>query len=367
MNRYQTHRKPTPPGFPFKKNNYPDYVAKAKTCFEYLKNLDWSSPDRLIINKTPIEAKNLKRFGSEDFTYTCPGDIIGVEIPDEGPVYVTIKSIETDYEHMNIFTDLFMEYARMEANMIGKISPMEFWKKNHKQIMNKVSLAGQELTNYNLREMQYKMFANGRGECTTFRPAILFAIIKMFGAKTVLDPSSGWADRLFACLAADVDLYIGVDPNKRLIKGYTEIRSIFDPTETKSVMVCKGFEDFEMTDVPKNLRIDEVDLVFTSPPYWDMEVYSHESTQSINKFNQEDSWVHGFLFVLFDKAIRYTKIGGHIILNIEMIDTRNTYVYQLIDYAKSKSDQVVYCQMLTYQGSRHSAHAAIFVFKVIGK
>jgi len=370
MQRYKTRRNPTTqpaPSFPFKKNNYPDYIAKARECFDYLKNLDWSSPDRLIINKEPIQVKNLSQMSQEDFSYTCPGDIVEPKVPDDGPVYVTIKSIDTDYENMNIFSDLFLEYARMEANVIGKNSPMDFWKKNYRRIQKEVMLARQDLTNYNLREMLYELHYNKRGECTTFRPAILFAIIKMFDIKTLLDPSSGWGDRLFACLAAGVDLYIGVDPNRALIEGYTEIRKVFDPNSEKSVMICKGFEHFRMEDVPKDMRVDKVDAVFTSPPYWVIETYSKDKTQSIEQFRTEDEWVRGFLFVLFDKAIRYTKTGGHIILNIEMMDTHNTYVYRLIDYAKSKPDQVHYCQMLTYQGSRYAAHAAIFVFKVIAK
>jgi hypothetical protein len=295
--------------------------------------------------------------GGLDFSLNCPDSIFSVnpklEIPK--PVFVSINSIDTDYDNMNIFSDLFNEIPRIQANMIGKVSPMNFWKRNKNRIADQAKLEyrTEDPSHYQLRETLYKMHSNGRGECTTFRPAILYAIIKLFGWKSMLDPSSGWGDRLFAALAAGID-YVGVDPNTALIPGYTEIQKIFD-TNNKTKMVCCGFENFEMPGL-------QVDGVFTSPAYFDMENYSEESTQSIQKFGNEEAWTKDFLFVLFDKSVFYTKPGGHIILNIEMMDGRHSYVYKLIEYSQNRDD-VQYCGMITYVGSRHKAHAPIFVFK----
>lgn len=357
MQRYN-RRKQNAPSFPYKRNNYPDWKAKARSCFEYLESVDYSSADRLVISKEPITVKNLSRLSQDDFAFTCPSDI-GVE--DDGPVYVTIKSIDTDYENMNIFSDLFIEEARMNASMYKKISPMKFWQINHEKIRNALFLKGEPITNHNLREMLYTMNHNGRGECTTFRPAIAYAIAKMFKFKRVWDPCTGWGDRYFGFMAAGVDLYASTDPNRALVAGHKGMQELLDPTGNRTKIMCKGCEEFSLDDIGG----EKVDGVMTSPPYFDMEDYSGDATQSIKQYNSESTWTKNFLLPLFDRAVSVTKSGGHVILNIEMMDGRNTYVYDLIDYAKSQPDKVTYCQMITYQGSRYAAHAPIFVFKVV--
>lgn len=349
------------PEFPFKRNNYPDWQQKARECFTYLANLPWDSPERLTINAEEYPIKNLSKLTAADFAFKCPAKLFenGLEDPVLEKYYITINSVDTDYDNMNIFSDLFNEEPRMNANVIGKMSPMQFWQRNYDKIKNEVLFSRQELTNYNLREMLYIQFHNGRGECTTFRPAILFALIRIFGAKTMLDPSSGWGDRLFAALAAGLDFYIGVDPNTALIKGYNKMIELFDPNRERARMVCSGFEDFTMDRMP----IQKVDLVFTSPAYFTIEKYSNEATQSINKFRNEKEWTENFLLVMFDKAVEYTRSGGIIALNIEMMDGKHSYIYRLLEHG-SADDRVVYCGIISYKGSRHSAHAPIFIWSV---
>jgi hypothetical protein len=342
--------------FPYKKKNYKDYIEKAKSCFSYLQNIEWNSAERLTITNEPFQVKGLPKMTQDDFSFNCPESIFSLH-PDlriPGKIYVSINSIDTDYDNMNIFSDLFNEEPRMKANVIGKTSPFDYWEQNCMKIIRaaRTEHYTEDPSNYQLREKLYEMHYNKRGECTTFRPSILYAIIKLFGWKSMLDPSSGWGDRLFAALAAGIE-YTGVDPNTALIPGYQEIQKYFDP-EGKSTMVCSGFENFNKPGL-------QVDGVFTSPAYFNIETYSQEATQSINKFDSERAWTENFLFVLFDKSIEYTKVGGHVILNIEMMNT-NTYVYDLIEYSQTKPN-VTYCGMLTYKGSRHTAHAAIFVFR----
>ena len=43
------------------------------------------------------------------------------------------------------------------------------------------------------------------------------------------------------------------------------------------------------------------DCCITSPPYYDLEIYSNEETQSINKFQTYESWLENFI----DPIIKY--------------------------------------------------------------
>ena len=59
------------------------------------------------------------------------------------------------------------------------------------------------------------------------------------------------------------------------------------------------------------LALEEIDdkrfdMCLTSPPYFDLEVYSHESTQSIKKYETYDEWIEKFI----KPIIEY--VSGHV-------------------------------------------------------
>ena len=73
----------------------------------------------------------------------------------------------------------------------------------------------------NMRPFRYKL-------ATTFMPGYAKALFDYFGAKTVLDPCSGWGDRLTgACATAGVTKYVGFDPNRSLRPGYAKLLKLF--------------------------------------------------------------------------------------------------------------------------------------------
>ena len=48
------------------------------------------------------------------------------------------------------------------------------------------------------------------------------------------------------------------------------------------------------------LKEKRFDMCLTSPPYYDLEVYSHEETQSIQKFKSYDEWINEFIKPIID-------------------------------------------------------------------
>ena len=52
------------------------------------------------------------------------------------------------------------------------------------------------------------------------------------------------------------------------------------------------------------------DLVFTSPPYFSVERYSHDDTQSWVRYKNIDMWNEQFLHKTLDKIIPTVKKGG---------------------------------------------------------
>jgi hypothetical protein len=140
--------------------------------------------------------------------------------------------------------------------------------------------------------------------CTYFPVNIVFGFIKHFGAKSYLDISTGWGDRLIAACLADI-VYYGADPNTCNEVYYNQMIEMFG-NKKKQKVVITGFENLEITDT--------YDLIFSSPPFFELEKYSNDLDQSHLKYTSERSWVNDFLFVVLKKAWKHLNNDGHMCL-----------------------------------------------------
>lgn len=65
-----------------------------------------------------------------------------------------------------------------------------------------------------------------------------------------------------------------------------------------------------------------VDMVFTSPPYFDVEHYGGSQDQSYKNHTDFDSWCEGFLKPVIATAHKSLKPGGVLALNVANIKIR---------------------------------------------
>ena len=162
-------------------------------------------------------------------------------------------------------------------------------------------------------------FICGAGWCSNFRPATAKAIYELFGKKDncrVLDSSAGYGARLLgAHFAKNVIEYVGIDPNtsESCIK-LIEFLSKWTQTNTYEKVLKMGSEDFTKENFPQYENY--FDLYFTSPPYFDTEQYSQDSTQSYIKFPRYDLWVKGFYQSTINNACDALKRDGIFIINM---------------------------------------------------
>jgi DNA modification methylase len=74
-------------------------------------------------------------------------------------------------------------------------------------------------------------------------------------------------------------------------------------------------------------------VAFSSPPYFNLEAYSNEPTQSHVKFNEVNSWLDGYMRKTMENCFTLLKPGGHFAINIK--DTQPySFVDQILDAAK---------------------------------
>lgn len=143
---------------------------------------------------------------------------------------------------------------------------------------------------------------------TQFRPSVAKAVYDLFGAKKVLDLSAGWGDRLVGFLASEAESYIGIDPNTKLHEPYRKIASFYS-TDKVTHFICLPSEDVDYSTL-------EYDFVFTSPPYFDVEIYTHEDTQSLARYEEFEAWRDKYLFETLRRAYAHLQEGGRLALNI---------------------------------------------------
>ena len=124
----------------------------------------------------------------------------------------------------------------------------------------------------NLTPKTYTMsFRLGTYIATQFKPIVAKTIYNMTDAKTVLDTSMGWGDRLTAFYASNATHYIGCDPNPNTFARYQKMIDFYDKLtggkKTVQMYNC-GAEDIPWDE------INNVDCAFTSPPYFSTERYN---------------------------------------------------------------------------------------------
>lgn len=135
----------------------------------------------------------------------------------------------------------------------------------------------------------------------------------------MLDISAGWGDRLIAALALGYS-YTGCDPNSRLGPVYSHIiqdLAHMAPKDAQYRVHSTPFEDWH----PAPEETQSYDVLFSSPPFFDYEVYSDEPTQSIRRYTRIETWINTFMMPSLEKAHTLLKPGAYIVLHLQDIIT----------------------------------------------
>ena len=225
-------------------------------------------------------------------------------------------------------TDYFSDKCRMKCvfNLREEKSIHALFQQNKKLIIEDFSKKKLDLTLYNIKEYLFKH----HHQCTNFNTTMVMNIMHLFKPKRWLDCSSGWGDRLVGAIAYGKCEYQGVDPSKCMRPIYKEIiKDLATKKEQKKYsVICDGFENVKLKDA-------YYDLVFTSPPFFNLEIYENESAQSIEQFNTVDKWKHGFLFPLLKKSYKSLELNGHLALYITDFKGSN-YIKEMKHFIRKK-------------------------------
>jgi len=232
-------------------------------------------------------------------------------------------------ENINIgnkASDYFHQIQRWKCDATGYPSPQKTWEIERFRLTLFKALFSLNVTEINPTVLR-NLISLRKYIAAQFRPSAAKYIYDYFKPETVLDFSMGWGDRILGAHASEhVKKYIGFDPNLSLIEGYTK-----QITEYQKLGTPMRFKLYPWGAESEQIEVqDEVDLVFTSPPYFDKEKYDQSEQQSYKKFKKFDDWMNGFLFKSIELRTKTLKSGGHLVINISDIYTRKTH-FQICD------------------------------------
>ena len=157
---------------------------------------------------------------------------------------------------------------------------------------------------------------------TVFRPAVAKALYQRYcpPGGTVWDPCAGFGGRLVGAVAAGVR-YVGTDVAPETVEGNLKLAEWLGASQV----------DVHLADAAVFVP-PPVDMVFTSPPYFQQEQYAG-GDQSWKAHTTFEGWVEGFLRPMVQRGADALVPGGHWVMNIADVRVgRSTHL--LVDTAR---------------------------------
>jgi hypothetical protein len=258
----------------------------------------------------------------------------------------------------NDVSNYFHQDLRLECGSYGFRAPKEVWENGtakdiwrclgpiwrgingvQKKVIKEVDgTETEKLIGGALTEKSYiSAFRLGTYIATQFKPVVAKAIYDITNAKTVLDTSCGWGDRLAGFFASDAEEYYGCDPNPNTYQRYQEQIASYNKflSKPKKVQIWRcGAEDLPYHKLPN------IDVAFTSPPYFSTEEYNkggeHEEDQSWHKFNEYDKWRDDFYLPVAEKTMSVSKFMFVNIMDPKIKGVRYRSGDELVDKFQDK-------------------------------
>ena len=322
------------PVFPLKEISEDDM----RNSFNALKNFNTNS---ICTPKEQVEKEVFEKYDDYEYSY----DKYGLGLIN-GP------------STFNNVSNYFMQDLRLECGSYGFRAPKEVWENgtaydiwkclgpiwrgiNAVKLTKVKDLDGNEseqLLGGELNDKSYmSAFRLGTYIATQFKPVVAKAIYDMTNAKTVLDTSCGWGDRLAGFFASDAEEYYGCDPNPNTYARYTQQISKYNKllSKPKKVTIWRcGAEDLPYHKLPP------IDVAFTSPPYFSTEEYNKggefQEDQSWSKFNEYERWRDDFYLPVAEKSMAVSKFLFVNIMDPKIKGTRYRSSDELVNRLKDK-------------------------------
>jgi hypothetical protein len=213
------------------------------------------------------------------------------------------------------FLDYYFFAHRMETignkgiNFYDFLENIEYYKtKKYIQTLltfceEKNRYVGKEIKKY------YYIYGLCFGRCNAFKITNALEMYQKYKPAHILDPFCGFGGRLVAAMLLGVN-YTGIDLNVDLKTGYDKLLTDFQSKTTSDVSLI--YQDSKEVDYTKFTY----DMVFTSPPYENIEIYKNGEKKTNEQWSDfykkvfQNTWVSlspGGIYAININAAIYEK------------------------------------------------------------
>ena len=161
-------------------------------------------------------------------------------------------------------------------------------------------------------------FVTGSSKVTMYRPLLTKRIVEFYNAKNVLDVCIGWGGRMLGSACIDGVSYTGIEPYTKTFAGLENIKNNLGLSDEKVTL----YNDIAENVLPTLERV--YDLAITSPPYYNLEIYTDESTQS-HHYGTYEEWVKNFLTPVVEGVLSKLVDGGKSCWSVKNFKTNKSY------------------------------------------
>jgi hypothetical protein len=217
----------------------------------------------------------------------------------------------------SVASNHFQQENRWEANSNRSPGPAKTWRTKKNMITLMGSLFTLKVPRIDKGTLRGCLHLR-KYTCSQFRPSVAKALYDKFEAKTVLDFSMGWGDRLAGFYAGNTtEHYVGLDPKADNHPIYNTQRDFYNKhtsffeNDKRSDFHISPAEEFDFSLYPNYF-----DIVFTSPPYFNVEHYSQDDTQSFKRYKLVEDWNKYFLHTVLTNLYQSVRLHGVVAINI---------------------------------------------------
>ena len=251
----------------------------------------------------------------------------------------------------NDISDYFQQHNRMKCGSNSCKAPALIWQDQELLAkMNWIFWREGVMGDSDLCEKSFRSsFRLGTYTATQFKPNVAKALYEKHCAVNVLDTSCGWGDRLAGFYGTPcTQLYVGCDPNPDVFEVYKRQCLAYERmlggspllTESQDYFECVGKKTVKIwrkpsEDVDWSLYTDTFDFYFTSPPYFETEIYAADTLQSAeqswSRYSSFEKWRDDFFFKVTRQVWGCIKTDGYMMINIIEPRSRKGTRYSLCD------------------------------------
>lgn len=179
------------------------------------------------------------------------------------------------------------------------ISPYTYFMNNYQSLVAE--------SQYNSKVMDQLIWKEIKG-CGAFPVQWALYMYEKHKPERVLDPCSGWGDRLIAAsLSSTVRYYCGVDPHLPLKYHYQRFLDRLKPPNLDCKFIQDKFENVKLLEIRQRPGT-KFNMIITSPPYSTLEEYGSKDERS------EEQWKKKFLYPMLDRSWDFLTGGGVLVL-----------------------------------------------------